>query len=622
MSIIQRLGKIAKPFRNNLFTGLVLGFIGVFVETGVISALVAAMITLITGPKGGDKSALSRIPLLDNPKISTSLQQVQIWFDNLTAGLLPANNATYTAMQSLLLLASITIIVVFIKSVLQGRSQFLMHRFANLMARDIRQRLFTHLTLLSPAYYETESTGAQLTRITGDVVVLQNCLGPQLAQVLQAPWTITVSLVIMFFINWRLMLAVMLIAPIIALMMGIAGKKIRKLAVTMQVRLADLNSALVERLANIRIIQSFVREPHEIARVAKLNADYYRETMRSVLVTETLAPGVEFIAWFGMVIGAVFGGYEIMHGRMPSEPFVMFILLAQKAGSQFKMLSRVNQLKQQALGAGERIFDTLDTEPEIQDSPNARVLPPVKGLVEFSNVAFQYRTGNQVLTDISFTAEPGEMIALVGKSGSGKTTLVNLLQRFYDVTSGEIRIDGLPITDVTLDSLREQVGNVPQETVLFSGSVHENIRYGKLTADDEEIYQAASAANALEFIQQLPEGFHTLVGERGARLSGGQRQRIAIARALLKNPRILILDEATSALDTESELLVQQALDRLMSNRTTIVIAHRLSTVRNATRLYVLDDGKIVESGTHDQLLALGGYYSRLYERQFRDANN
>ena len=623
MSVIQRLTTIARPYRGNLYQGLVLGFIGVFIETGVISALVASIVTLITGHSDtGKAGGLSALPMLNHPSITSVLDSAQHWLNALTRMVIVPGSKYEAEMQTLVFLALITGVVVFVKCVLQGRSHYLMHRFANQMARDVRQRLFTHLTRLSPSYFEVESTGAQLTRVTGDVVVLQNCMGPQLAQVLQAPWTIIVSLLIMFFINWRLMVAILLIAPIIGVMMNFAGKRIRLLAVTMQVRLADLNAALVERLANIRVIQSFVREPYEIARVAKLNAHYYRETMRSVLVTETLAPGVEFVAWMGMIIGAIFGGYEVLNGRMAPEPFVMFILLAQKAGSQFKTLSRVNQLRQQAIGAGERIFSTLDTVPDIQNHPDAVTLPPVAGLVEFDHVAFNYRSDAPVLRDITFTAHPGEIIALVGKSGSGKTTLVNLLQRFYDVAEGEIRIDGVPITRVTLDSLREQVGNVPQETVLFSGTIHENILYGKLDASEAEVQEAARAANALEFIEALPQGFHSLVGERGTRLSGGQRQRIAIARALLKNPRILILDEATSALDTESEQLVQQALDRLMQNRTTFVIAHRLSTVRNATRLYVLDNGRIVESGAHEELLALRGHYARLYERQFRDATD
>jgi subfamily B ATP-binding cassette protein MsbA len=277
----------------------------------------------------------------------------------------------------------------------------------------------------------------------------------------------------------------------------------------------------------------------------------------------------------------------------------------------------VNQLKQQTYAAADRIFSTLDIVPEISSVPEAPPLPLAVGHIVYEHVGFRYRTGNPVLHDISFTVEPGEVIALVGPSGSGKTTLVNLLPRFYDSVSGRITIDGFDVRKVTLDSLREQVGIVPQETMLFSGTIYDNIQYGKLDATPEEINDVARSANALEFIERLPLGFNTVVGERGARLSGGQRQRVAIARALLKNPRILILDEATSALDTESEYLVQQALERLMLNRTTFVIAHRLSTVKGASRILVLDHGKIVESGAHQELLDLGGLYARLYDMQF-----
>jgi subfamily B ATP-binding cassette protein MsbA len=414
------------------------------------------------------------------------------------------------------------------------------------------------------------------------------------------------------------MIMLLVLMPFFVGINHVAGRRIRQLSITMQERLGDLNGSLVERLTNIRVVQSFVRQGFEEQNVAHLNHRYYRETMRSVFVTETLSPTVELIAWIGMVAGIILAGNEVRTHQINLGSFMLFVLVAQKAGSQFKMLSRVNQLRQQTTGAGERIFDTLDIVPEIQNAPRAIVLPPVHGQVQFSQVNFHYRTGAEILHAIDVQVAPGEVIALVGPSGSGKTTLVNLLPRFYDPTAGSIRIDGQDLRDITLESLREQIGIVPQETLLFSGSIYENILYGRLTATEAEVIAAARSANALEFIERLPDGFQTVVGERGARLSGGQRQRVAIARALLKDPKILILDEATSALDTESEHLVQQALDRLMENRTTFVIAHRLSTVKGATRLLVLEHGRIVESGTHQELLELGGLYSRLYEMQFR----
>ncbi|HEX2950814.1 MAG TPA: ABC transporter ATP-binding protein [Armatimonadota bacterium] len=624
MSVIQRLFHIAKPYRSNLLTGLSLVMISTFLDTVVISALLTGMITLVD-PKGGSHASAHpgshnlpiNLPILHNPALIETYQSVKASIIHGLSHFFDPHNKFIL----LVFLALVTLVTVFCRFIFSARSGYLMNRFANLMAKDLRLRIFGHLMYQPPAFYEMERTGTQVSRITSDVAVVQQCLGPDLANVFQAPLTIIFALCAMIIVSWRLMVAVLCLAPLIAIIMSIGGRKIRKVVRRMQERSAEFNAGLIERLSNIRVIQSFVREKYEIKQVSVYNTNYYREIMHSVLIAETLAPGVEFIAWIGMVLGVVFGGYEVLHGHMQYGQFFFFMFVAQKAGSQFKQISRINQLRQQANAAGERIFSTLDIESEIAVSPTAYALPTVKGDIRFEHLSFQYNSGNTVLSDIDFTVKPGEVIALVGPSGSGKTTMANLLPRFYDPTAGRILIDGHDLRDLTLDSLREQVGIVPQETLLFSGSIRENILYGKLDASEEELLEAARSANALNFINDLPDGFETVVGERGTRLSGGQRQRVAIARALLKNPRILILDEATSALDTESEHLVQQALDRLMQNRTTFVIAHRLSTVKDASRLLVLDHGKIVESGTHEELLALGGLYSRLYEMQFHTSD-
>jgi len=360
-----------------------------------------------------------------------------------------------------------------------------------------------------------------------------------------------------------------------------------------------------------------VREGYEIDRFKVENELNFRATMKNVQLTSLLTPTVEFLAAVAVTLIVWFGGYEVVNGIMSAGALVAFLTYAVNLANPVKRLSRIYGRLQKAMAAIDRIFAVLDLPETVNDKPNAIDLPKVKGSVKVENVTFSYDGVHNALEDVSFEVEPGQMIAFVGPSGAGKSTIANLIPRFYDVTAGAIKIDGHDLRDVTVHSLREQIGIVPQETLLFSTTVMENIRYGRLDATDEEVIAAAKAANADKFIRDLPEGYQTQIGERGLNLSGGQRQRMAIARAMLKNPQILILDEATSALDTESEKIVQSALDDLMVGRTSFVIAHRLSTIFAADKIFVIDKGRICEQGTHKELLARGGVYSNLYNIQF-----
>ncbi len=603
MTVVQRLVQISCPYRKHLYVGFLAMYISIVLDIFTSSACYPALIWLVIN--GGAKGMFDHLPaiIIAGFNLTHHIQQF----------ILP-----FTSWQLFMWTSILTIVTIFIKCGCDARQSFLMNKFSNLMSLDLRQRLFGHLLALSPRYFEDKTTGAQLSRITSDVVMLQSALGPQLADIIRAPITVVFSIITMFLLSWRLTLVTLGLVPAILLIYWLAGVAVRKQSMNMQDRLAELNGFLVERLGNIRMIQSFTQEGHEMAQADKMNQRYYQSVIRGILIMETMNPAIEFIASVGMITGIIIGGLAVLRGDMPSLYFVSFLAVAQKGGSNFKMLSRVNQVRMAIEGMGARLFEMLDTPSDIQDTPSALVLPSVTGQITFDQVHFRYATGDSVLAEINIDVNPGEVIALVGPSGAGKTTMVSLVPRFYDPTNGRILVDGHDIRNITVQSLRRQIGTVPQESVLFSESIFNNILYGRLDASQEEVVAAAKAANALEFIEKLPEGFETLVGERGARLSGGQRQRVAIARALLRNPRILILDEATSALDTESEHLVQQALERLMQGRTTFVIAHRLSTVQHASRILVMAQGRIVEVGTHQELLSRGGLYQRLYEMQFK----
>ncbi|WP_177567324.1 lipid A export permease/ATP-binding protein MsbA [Phascolarctobacterium sp.] len=484
---------------------------------------------------------------------------------------------------------------------------------------DIRAAVFSKLQRLSVSFYDKNKTGTIMSYVTNDVNALQSAMVENTIEMVTEGFILIGSVVAMIYLDWRLTLFTICTFPPVLWFMEFFGKKIRKTGGRIQECTADITSVLQESVASARVIKSFVREGYEIDRFEVENKENFRANMKNAQLMATLTPVVELVAAIGVTMILWYGGNNVINGTITAGSLIAFLTYAVNISNPIKRLTRVIGNIQKALAAAQRVFMILDMPEEVAEVENAKLLPHVKGKVEFQNVSFAYNEKGDVIKDLSFTVAPGEAIAIVGPSGAGKSTIANLLPRFYDVNAGDIKIDGHSVREVTLDSLREQVGIVPQETMLFNGTVYDNILYGRLDATKEEIEAAAKAANAHDFILQLNEGYATRLGDRGVNLSGGQRQRIAIARAILKNPRILILDEATSALDTESERVVQEALDRLMVGRTAFVIAHRLSTVKNADKILVLEKGSLVEAGTHDELLALDGLYAHLYKIQYRN---
>lgn len=513
---------------------------------------------------------------------------------------------------------TISIVVVYtLRGIFFYMQNYLMSYVGQKVIIDIRETLFSHLQRLSPSYYDKRQTGTIMSYITNDVAAVQ---GAMIDSVIEATTEVTVfagSIAAMFAIHWKLTLLTIITMPLVAQAMKIFGRKLKMASSIVQERSADITSVLQETISSVRVVQSFVREDYENCKFSHQNLQNFRAQMKNAQLMATLTPTIELIAAIGTTAIIWYGGTEVINGTITSGALIAFLIYAVNLANPVKRLSRVYGNIQKALAAAERFFEVLDIQPEIKDLPDAQPLSMVQGSVAFEHVSFAYKQDEPVLSDVSFQTRAGQLTAIVGPSGAGKTTIASLLMRFYDPQSGHIVIDGVDIKTVTLDSLRNQIGVVPQETVLFNGNIYENILYGRLDATYEEVIDAAKVANAHDFIMQMPEGYDTPIGERGAKLSGGQRQRIAIARAVLKDPRILVLDEATSALDTESEKLVQDALDKLMVGRTSFVIAHRLSTIQRADTILVMQKGRIVEQGTHSELVAKGGLYGHLYQTQF-----
>ena len=495
----------------------------------------------------------------------------------------------------------------------------------------LRREIYEHLLSLSLGFFSRQRVGDIVSRLSNDVQLIQSAVTSNLVSLLQQVATFVGVIAIVAIMNWRLMLLMAVAIPGMMLITRLLGRRIRKIARRFQDTLGEASAVVEETVGGIRIVKSFAREDHEMARYGQKVDDLFQAAMHRTRYYATLGPMISLLMYGSLILVLWVGGREVLNGRLTPGELIAFLLYATMLTGPLGSFGGLYGQVQAALGATERVFELLDVAPEIAEAPDAQPLPPIAGRVVFADVSFEYDPRQPVLRCVSLDAAPGHVVALVGPSGAGKTTLANLIPRFFEPSAGRIAIDGYDLRQVKLRSLRDQIGIVPQETILFSDTVAANIRYGKLDATQDEIEAAARAANAHDFILgELPDGYDTQVGERGIKLSGGQRQRIAIARAILKNPRILILDEATSSLDTESERLIQEALERLMhpdgdggGGRTTFVIAHRLSTIVNADHIVVLGDGQVLERGTHEELLAReGSLYRYYYALQFQWGND
>ena len=519
---------------------------------------------------------------------------------------------------------AIGLVVLFsIQALLNYAQTYLLSAVGERVVAGLRQELFSRLLTMSPGFFAERRTGELTSRLTTDIGLLQGVLSHQIAEFSRQMLALVGGIILLTLMQPRLTLTALAVVPLVVGSALFFGRRLRRMTTSVQDKVAEATASAEEAFSQIRTVQSFVQEPAERKRYAERIGESVRAALARAQIRGVFFGVLTFSTFVGIVIVLWQGGLLVLEGQLTPGELVQFLLYTITIAAAIGALASFFSSYQEAVGAAQRVFEILETEPAIKDPPAPIALPsPARGSVSFDRVSFRYSPDTSAawtLQDIDLSCAPGEVVALVGPSGAGKTTLVSLLPRFWDPERGRILIDGIDVRSLTLAELRRAIAIVPQDPALFSGTIRENIAYARPGASSEDVEAAARAAHAHEFVERLPGRYETMVGERGIKLSGGQRQRIAIARAILKDPVILILDEATSSLDTESERLIEDALSRLLVGRTTLIIAHRLSTVRRADRLVVLDRGKIVEEGSHGELMELGGLYARLYQRQFRD---